>query len=141
MQNQGVERGNENIQHSISENQEKRNMQQQTIYQSNGALSKWEQECFAQTSRIQVLDKERKTLVDRCTSLNDQLSTRVGHTEDCTQKIDQACGDIMKLKSMIHGLDLQINEYEKVNSRLVNDQKARLQKNSHEYNRAHELTA
>lgn len=50
-------------------------------------------------------------------------------------------GDISKLKSMIHGLDLQINEYEKLNSRLVDDQKHRLQENSHEYNKAHELTA
>jgi len=42
---------------------------------------------------------------------------------------------------MIHGLDLQINEYERVNERLVEDQKGKLQINSTEYNRAHELTA
>lgn len=42
---------------------------------------------------------------------------------------------------MIHGLDLQINEYEKLNARLVSEQKSKLQLNSQEYNRAHELTA
>lgn len=42
---------------------------------------------------------------------------------------------------MIHGLDLEINEYETANSRLVEDQKIKLQQNSAEYNRAHELTA
>lgn len=50
-------------------------------------------------------------------------------------------GDVSKLKSMIHGLDLQINEFEKVNNRLVDEQKVRLQQNSTEYNKAHELTA
>ena len=42
---------------------------------------------------------------------------------------------------MIHGLDLQINEYEKLSNRLVDEQKIKLQQNSSEYNRAHELTA
>jgi len=42
---------------------------------------------------------------------------------------------------MIHSLDLEINEYEKANSRLVEEQKVRLQQNSHQYNKAHELTA
>jgi hypothetical protein len=71
MHNQGIERENENVKHSISENQELRQRQQSTIYQNNGALSKWEQECFAQNTRITVLDKERLTLVDRCNCLND----------------------------------------------------------------------
>lgn len=141
MHNQGVERENENVKYSITEQQEKRQMQQSTIYQSNGALSKWEQECFAQNTRITVLDKERQTLVERCNCLNEQLNSRINHADDCGSKINQACGDIMKLKSMIHGLDLQISEYEKINGRLVDEQKVRLQKNSHEYNHAHELTA
>ena len=42
MQNQGVERENDNVKHSISSNQELRHTQQSTIYQNNGALSKWE---------------------------------------------------------------------------------------------------
>lgn len=65
----------------------------------------------------------------------------MGNTEDVQHKIYQAQGDINKLKSMIHGLDLQINEYEKLNARLVEEQKGKLQMNSTEYNRAHELTA
>ena len=36
---------------------------------------------------------------------------------------------------------LQINELEKLNARMVDDKKIKLQKNSHEYNRAHELSA
>ena len=36
---------------------------------------------------------------------------------------------------------MQINEFERVNNRLVEDQKVRLQKNSTEYNMAHELTS
>lgn len=47
MHNQGLERENENVKYSITENQELRQRQQSTIYQNNGALSKWEQECFA----------------------------------------------------------------------------------------------
>jgi len=42
---------------------------------------------------------------------------------------------------MIHGLDLEINNFEKLNTRLVEEQKVFLSQNSQEYNRAHELTA
>jgi chromosome segregation ATPase len=141
MHNQGIERENDNVRTSIQDNQELRHRQQSTIYQNNGALSKWEQECFAQQTRITVLDKERQTLVQRTTALNEQLMSRTSHAEDVSLKIHSACGDISKLKSMIHSLDLEINEYEKSNSRLVEEQKARLQQNSHQYNKAHELTA
>lgn len=41
---------------------------------------------------------------------------------------------------MIHGLDLEINQFEQSNSFLVEEQKVKLQQNSDEYNRAHELT-
>lgn len=41
---------------------------------------------------------------------------------------------------MIHGLDLEINNLEKANSMLVADQKAKLARNSDEYNMAHDLT-
>ena len=58
--------------------------------------------------------------------MNEQLNTRVQHSDDTSFKINQAMGDISKLKSMIHGLDLQINEFEKLNSRLVDEQKVRL---------------
>jgi len=46
-------------------------------------------------------------------------------------KIHTAQGDISKLKSMIHGLDLEINEFEKINAHLIDDQKAKLQQNSY----------
>jgi lipase chaperone LimK len=75
---------------SISDQQELRQRQQSTIYQSNGALSKWEQECFAQNTRITVLDKERQTLVDRTNCLNEQMNTRSSHAEDCAFKIHAA---------------------------------------------------
>lgn len=65
----------------------------------------------------------------------------MGHSDETNAKIHQANGDVSKLKAMIHGLDLGINEYEKVNSRLVSEQKSKLQTNSVEYNRAHEFTA
>ncbi len=42
---------------------------------------------------------------------------------------------------MIHGLDLEINNFEKANAMLVEDQKAKLARNSDEYNMAHELTS
>ena len=42
---------------------------------------------------------------------------------------------------MIHGLDLEINNFEKANHMLVEDQKAKLARNSDEYNMAHELTS
>jgi len=45
--NQSLEREIDNIKASIQECQELRHRQQNTIYQSNGALSKWEQECYA----------------------------------------------------------------------------------------------
>ena len=106
MKNQAVERENENQKHQISENQELRQRQQGTIYQNNGALSKWEQECFAQNTRISVLDKERKTLVDRTNSLNEQLISRSNAAEQTGVQIHQAAGDLSKLKSMIHSLDL-----------------------------------
>ena len=139
--NQALERENENLRYSISECQELRQRQQGTIYQGNGALSKWEQECYAQSTRIQVLDKERKCLVDRTNSLNDQLTQRSTGVEDSSAKIYQAQGDISKLKSMIHGLDLEISNYEKLNSRLVDEQKQKLGHNSNLYNQAHELTS
>jgi chromosome segregation ATPase len=42
---------------------------------------------------------------------------------------------------MIHGLDIEINTYERSNAALIEDQKLKLQRNSDEYNRAHELTS
>ena len=45
------------------------------------------------------------------------------------------------MKSNIHGLDIEINNLEKANAALVEDQKMKLSKNSHEYNTAHELTS
>jgi hypothetical protein len=42
---------------------------------------------------------------------------------------------------MIHGLDIEINDYEQANSKLVEEQKIKLQRNSEEYNRAHDLTS
>lgn len=45
------------------------------------------------------------------------------------------------MKSTIHGLDIEINNLEKANSMLVEDQKHKLSKNSVEYNAAHELTS
>ena len=42
---------------------------------------------------------------------------------------------------MIHGTDLEISNFEKLNNRLVDEQKQRLAANSQEYNRAHELTS
>lgn len=42
---------------------------------------------------------------------------------------------------MIHGLDLEINQLERANAVLVEDQKQKLAKNSQEYNLAHELTS
>jgi len=42
---------------------------------------------------------------------------------------------------MIHGLDLEINNFEKANAMLVEDQKAKLTRNSDEYNMAHDLTS
>lgn len=62
-------------------------------------------------------------------------------TDDTASKIYQAQGDISKLKNMIHGLDLEISNYEKLNSRLVDDQKAKLATNSSLYNQAHENTS
>ena len=42
---------------------------------------------------------------------------------------------------MIHGLDIEINTFERSNAALVEDQKVKLQRNSDEYNKAHELTS
>lgn len=69
--NQALEREIESLKGAINEQQEVRTRQQGTIYQQNGALSKWEQECFAQSSRISVLEKERNQLIDRTGALNE----------------------------------------------------------------------
>ena len=88
-----------------------------------------------------MLDKERQVLVDRTNSLTDQLNVRTSQIEETASRIYTAQNDITKLKSMIHGLDLEINNFEKANSMLVEDQKAKLARNSDEYNMAHELTS
>ena len=79
--------------------------------------------------------------MDRTNSLNEQLNQRTKQTEETAVKIHQAQTDITKLKSMIHGLDLEINNLERANALLVEEQKQRLAKNSQEYNLAHELTS
>ena len=139
--NQGLERETENLRHTIGDQQDLRQRQQGTIYQNNGQLSKWEQECFAQNTRITVLEKERRTLEDRVAQMTDTLNQRSTHTDETTGKIHTAQGDISKLKSMIQGLDLEICSYEKLNNRHIEEQKVKLSANSQEYNRAHELTA
>lgn len=52
-----------------------------------------------------------------------------------------AQSDIAKMKSNIHGLDLEINNLEKCNAMFVDEQKHKLATNSAEYTQAHELTA
>lgn len=79
--------------------------------------------------------------MERTSSLNEQLNQRTHQTEETSVKIHQAQTDITKLKSMIHGLDLEINQLERANAILVEDQKQKLAKNSQEYNLAHELTS
>ena len=79
---------------SINEQQEIRSKQQGTIYQQNGALSKWELECFAQSSRISVLEKERNTLIDRTGALNEQLNIRTQNCDECQNRIHNASTDI-----------------------------------------------
>lgn len=139
--NQSIERDIDTTKGTICEQQELRSRQQATIYQNNGALNKWEQEVFAQQSRINVLEKERATLIDRTVALDEQLKMRCSQGEDCQARIVQAQADISKLKSTIHGLDLEINNLEKGNCMLTDEQKHKLAKNSAEYNMAHELTA
>lgn len=85
--NQALERENESLKMSINEQQEVRQRQQGTIYQQNGALSKWEQECFAQSSRISVLETERNTLIDRTAALNEQLNVRTANCDECQGRI------------------------------------------------------
>jgi len=79
--------------------------------------------------------------VERTHALNDQLNQRTMQSEETSTKIHEAQTDITKLKSMIHGLDCEISNLERTNAILVEDQKAKLAKNSQEYNLAHELTA
>lgn len=138
--NQSLERDIDMTKQQINDAQEVRSRQQATIYQNNGALVKWDQEVFAQQSRINVLDKERATLIDRTAALDEQLKMRCSQGEDCQARIVQAQADISKLKSTIHGLDLEINNLEKSNNMLTDEQKHKLAKNSAEYNMAHELT-
>jgi hypothetical protein len=66
---------------------------------------------------------------------------RTKQIDETVGKIHAAQTDISKLKSMIHGLDIEINTYERSNAALIEDQKVKLQRNSDEYNRAHELTS
>ena len=139
--NQALEREIEGLRHSIAEGQEVRHQQQNSIYQNNAALQKWEQECFAQSSRISVLDKERCALIERIQHMTENLHHLTKQTEDVSASINQAQTDITKLKSMIHGLDLEINNLESANGLLVEEQKQKLAKNSQEYNLAHELTS
>ena len=79
-------------------------------------------------------------MIERTNQLNESLQTRTHQIEETSQKIYQAQTDISQLKSMIHGLDIEINQYEQANNALVEDQKIKLQRNSEEYNRSHELT-
>lgn len=139
--NQSLERDIETCKHQLNDQQEVRSRQQATIYQNNGALVKWDQEVFAQSSRIHVLEKERCTLIDRTCALDEQLKMRCSQGDDCGMRIVQAQADISKLKSTIHGLDLEINNHEKANNMLTDEQKHKLAKNSAEYNMAHELTS
>lgn len=68
-----------------------------------------------------MLDKERKTLIDRTNSLNNQLNVRTQQIEETSSKIHAANTDISKLKSMIHGLDIEINTLERANAALVEE--------------------
>ena len=42
-------------------------------------------------------------------------------TENTSINIHQASTDIMKLKAMIHGLDLEINSFERANAIIVEE--------------------
>jgi len=51
---------------------------------------------------------------------------RITQIDDTNQRIFASQTDISKLKSMIHGLDIEINQYEKANGLLVEEQKRKL---------------
>jgi hypothetical protein len=61
------------------------------------------------------------TLIDRTAGLDEQLRMRCAQTDDCQGRIVAAQSDISKMKSNIHGLDLEINNMEKCNSMLVDE--------------------
>ena len=65
-------------------------------------------------------------MVDRTNSLNNQMNVRTQQIEETSSKIHAAQTDISKLKSMIHGLDIEINTFERSNAALVEDQKVKL---------------
>lgn len=68
-----------------------------------------------------MLETERNTLIDRTAALNEQLNARTANNDECQGRIHTAQTDISRLKSQIHGLDIEINNFEKANAALVED--------------------
>lgn len=53
--------------------------------------------------------------------MNEQLTARTANCDECQGRIHTAQTDISRLKSQIHGLDIEINNFEKANAALVED--------------------
>lgn len=74
--------------------QDTRKKQQNVAYQLKNEIRYKEKEIVDQANKIQVLEKENKTLLDRTLSLNDQVDNKAVMIDRTCQKLENTDRDI-----------------------------------------------
>ena len=91
--------------------------------------------------RVLTLKDERDSLYEQVTYLNKRNGSNTEQSKEIEVQIVGLQDEIVDLKQTIFDLDIGINNYEKSNAFLIDNQKDKLAKNSKEFNREHELSA
>ena len=82
-----------------------------------------DKEVDEQKSKVSVLDKEHKTLVERTRHLSDQVDLKSSLVVTTSQKLDSVERDIVVVRQTIHAIDVDINDAERSNDRAIEFQK------------------
>ncbi len=96
--NEQLKREIEIVQREIFNNQDQRKRQQQIIYQSKVDLRHNEKEVEDLSLKVQTLDKESRTLVDRQRVLGDHLDNKMVQSEKTQGKLDSTTKEIIGLQ-------------------------------------------
>jgi chromosome segregation ATPase len=91
-----------------------------------------DKEVDEQKTKISVLEKEHKTLVERTRQLSDQCDQKSLAVSATSQKLDSVERDIVVVRQTIHSLDVDINDAERSNDRAIEYQKQLLRQKDQE---------
>ena len=102
------------------------------MYQLKNDLRFNDKEVDEQRTKVSVLEKEHKTLVDRTRHLSDQCDQKSVAVSQTSQNLESVERDIVIVRQSIHSIDVDINDAERSNDRAIEYQKQLLRQKDQE---------